>query len=268
MGEVDFTLDLPNQELVQRLTLPLTANYEKARRRVRGELTFEYTWKPAAKCSDDALLCGTLEVTVLNGEDLISIDWKGSCCSDPYVIVITYPQSPGELDGRVKPCWYRTETAPDTSNPRWDSKVTFDVNWTEAGSAQCMKADMTSLGSDGAAEEAGLSPNGRMGGTRKSVAVNGLADQQERKRTASNPKTPEQLMPELQAEINQLKNRVVPKLQGEMREIREDLSRIIEALRRTQNSDRKIDAKKRQEELSTSSTNPLVGLISAMPEQM
>merc|ERR1719491_960249 len=66
MGEVDFMLELPPKESViqKRMHCKLTANYEKARRKVRGSITFEYTWHPKEITSADTLLAGRLLINV------------------------------------------------------------------------------------------------------------------------------------------------------------------------------------------------------------
>lgn len=233
MGEVDFTLYMPVKEAVTsgKLTEVLTSNYEKARRRVRGTLTFEYTWKPAVEQSgSDALLSGTLEVVVVAGEDLISIDWKGSCSSDPYCVVIAYPQSP-PVDGKVEPVWYRTNTDWDTSNPKWNFRVSFDVHWTQAGTAHCMQADMRQIGSDPGVENSVIAAP-----PRKSMLVNSSQPSQqnvtpeltEKEKIATIQKT----VPELQEEIFQLQRIAVPQIRSQIVDVQQDLALIASTLRK------------------------------------
>jgi hypothetical protein len=237
MGEVDFTMDLPAKDpRSEKITCHLTPNYEKANRRVRGTITFEYRWRPAEKYNEDALLVGTLEVLVLQGSDLISIDWKDTCSSDPYCKIWAYPKSPEKTDGNVEPVCYRTDTVWDTSNPRWDFSASLEVNWTRAGTAQCMANDMREL-------ESGVEPVQGPGGRpsakkRKSMSfvgsVSGHLGKQtpvSQEQTANPVEEMNRTVPEIQAELLHFKDSIVPQLQSDMLEVKHDLHRIVEALK-------------------------------------
>jgi len=228
MGEVDFTLEMPEKEHVTRkITLPLTSNYEKARRRVRGVLTFEYHWRPAIdKIGSDALLMGDLEVNVMMGEDLIAIDWKGSCSSDPYCVVVAYPCSP-PADGKMEPVWHRTNTVWDTSNPRWNYKALFDVNWTRAGTANCMAADMRQIGHENVLQSSIVG-----GPNRKSVAQSAQAPQDLQPSEREKREIMQRLVPELQGELVHLQRLVVPQLRAQIQEVQQDLQLIVSILRK------------------------------------
>jgi len=239
MGEVDIILDMPTRDLLpdkedtftRRVTVPLDSNPEKARRRVRGQLTFEYTWRPTPvdKCSSDALLCGELKVTVLSGDDLIAIDWKGSCSSDPYCVVVAYPHSPptdGKVPGKVEACWHKSPTLQDTSNPHWNYTCSFDVHWTKAGSESCMAADMRQLGSKGV-EQSPISS----APSRKSTATSALSRPQAEMSDKEKSEQMRRIVPELQADILNLKG-WESKIEREIGDVREDLDMIITCLRK------------------------------------
>lgn len=245
MGEVDITLDMPEQEEVTgKMTVPLASNFDKARRRVRGQITFEYRWTPSLdhpktgvspviavhnvdKKDDDSisepdysLLTGKLEVTVLSGDELIAIDWKGSCSSDPYVVVIAYPNSPA-ADGHVEPLWYRSDTAENTSSPQWKFKAEFEVDWTKVGTQSCIAADMRQLGNGVENSPIAQAP------ARKSII--GLQVQEP---TESEKKEMlQKQVPELQEELDNLKYLVVPQISAQISDVQQDLELILQALR-------------------------------------
>jgi hypothetical protein len=235
MGEVDCLLEMPPKSSIhhRRCTLPLNANFDKARRRVRGQLTFEYSWRPTPldKCSPDSLLCGELEITVLEGEDLIAVDWKGSCNSDPYVVVVAYPQSPEPGDARIETSWYRSQTEWNAQDPRWNYKCSFDVHWTQAGTAQCMAADMKQLGNAGGEE----SPIARAP-SRKSQLIRELAVKSQKRddpqaREQEKVEMTQRLVPELQERVFHLENLVVPQIRGQIQDVQQDLNLIVATLR-------------------------------------
>jgi len=233
MGEVDTILDLPEKESVtNKVCLPLCQNLEKAQRRVRGQLTFEYTWRPGTtdkSSSEEALLAGALEINVISGDDLIAIDWKGSCCSDPYVVVVAYPRSPGP-DGKVEPVWHRTRTLQDAAAPKWNDKANFDVHWTREGTAHCMQADMRQCGTGDV-----------MSNTTTMSHRQGLAAFQP-KDTGEEPSDKEKQdimmrdVPALQDELTHLTDKVVPAISAQISDVQEDLKLILETLRRRQGS--------------------------------
>merc|ERR1711865_721907 len=93
MGEVEYMLDLdPNQPVqLQQIRIPLRSNNEKAKRKVSGTLTFEYSWQPRAKANPDEILAGALEIRIVKAENLMRIDWMKSGLADPYCSVIAHP---------------------------------------------------------------------------------------------------------------------------------------------------------------------------------
>jgi len=136
LGEVDCMLTLPPKaRFSEQRTLKVTPNFDKARRQVRGQLTFEYSWEPTLlKDSDDeALMSGTLQVRIIKGVGLQSIGWKGKgknaiASSDPFCIIVAHPHSPKE-DGTLEEAIQRTRMLENTTNPFWDETVNFDFLW-------------------------------------------------------------------------------------------------------------------------------------------
>mmetsp|Transcript_100775 Transcript_100775/g.284190 ORF Transcript_100775/g.284190 Transcript_100775/m.284190 type:complete len:752 (-) Transcript_100775:195-2450(-) len=143
MGEVDYRLTLTKDEEVSKklVQAPVTTNFDKAHRSVRGQLTFEYSWQPTSvkdmdDGKDEVLLQGSLEVVVIKAENLISIDWKGSGTSDPFCVVVAHPNSPNKEDVRV------LKKVENTTNPHWNATLHFDVNWTRSGADAGIMTDM------------------------------------------------------------------------------------------------------------------------------
>lgn len=251
MGEVAFELEVTrgSQEVVHRtFCAPLESNLEKARRRVRGVLTFEYTWTPDVSGSEleDALLFGKLEVTVVSGDDLIAIDWKGSCASDPYVVVVAYPKSPPE-DGKVEPVWYKSETEADTSTPAWNFKCDFDVHWTGIGTQHCMAADMRQIGTEEGLESSPVvsAPNRatQSAGRQSGIAVSGSNRPSGSGGMRASSMSPgveptekvklemmSRMVPELQDEVNYLQSYVVPSIKKQVSSVQKDLEEIVSTL--------------------------------------
>jgi len=256
MGEVNFKIETPPHETITRKhTMALTSNYEKSRRKVRGLVTFEYTWRPMPElCGPDSLLTGFLEVVVLSGEDLISIDWKGSCSSDPYVVVVGYPKSP-QSDGEIEPEFHKSQTMWDPVEPvRWDFKAEFQVHWTRAGTESCMAYDMKQIGeSSGSGEKSedikgsdfSLTARSSMRASMKKTSSS-IKDEGGIGGQLSNGHVPtqnaveltetqrEQLMarmvPELQEDIMKLTSFAVPKIKSEINMVHDNLEEICLAL--------------------------------------
>eukprot|EP00927_Polykrikos_kofoidii_P039270 TRINITY_DN33692_c0_g1_i1.p1 TRINITY_DN33692_c0_g1~~TRINITY_DN33692_c0_g1_i1.p1 ORF type:complete len:830 (-),score=131.13 TRINITY_DN33692_c0_g1_i1:58-2547(-) len=132
MGEVEVLIDVPSDEAVTRLydRVPIMANHAKARRRVRGHLTFEYSWQPRGKedYSTGCSLSGLLEIRVIEGVNLINIDMRGPEYSEPFCCVIAHPYAP-DKDGTISEVKRRTRKVCGTLSPKWDDKVNFDVHW-------------------------------------------------------------------------------------------------------------------------------------------
>jgi len=146
LGEVDVMLTLPREHPIRerRQTEPLSVNFEKARRQVRGTLTFEYSWEPDTRRDTNSLLSGDLEVTMLSAEHLLNIDWKGIGATDPYCTVTVYPNSPDE-NGKVIPVTVRTDTLYDALHPVWDEPMRFKMNWTQDGAKNAVAEDMKDI---------------------------------------------------------------------------------------------------------------------------
>jgi len=239
MGEVDVSMtDLEPKEFIQKtLTMPLTMNMDKARRRVRGTLTFEYIWRPNSDKADldpkaGPELHGELEVIVHGAADLITIDWKGCCDSDPYVNVITYPCGPGP-DGMLHPKCQKTRTVLNTSYPSWNDSFKFNMHWTKAGAESCMAADMRNLDSGHATEAAATEGVGHIPGTsigRKSLRAPQailppeLTDDQKEELLHD-------IVPSLQEDVATLRE-VVPQIQSSIKEVKRDLQLIASVLRK------------------------------------
>eukprot|EP00747_Dinoflagellata_sp_TGD_P165303 gnl/TRDRNA2_/TRDRNA2_186395_c0_seq1.p1 gnl/TRDRNA2_/TRDRNA2_186395_c0~~gnl/TRDRNA2_/TRDRNA2_186395_c0_seq1.p1 ORF type:complete len:732 (-),score=128.69 gnl/TRDRNA2_/TRDRNA2_186395_c0_seq1:168-2363(-) len=220
MGEVDFKLDLSAEQVLRRReTQPLVENLSKGNRCVRGSLTFEYSWRSRNLVKSNTLLAGTLELTVLNAERLISIDWKGSCMSDPFCVVIAHPHSPSE-DGDIEEVSQRTMTVYDQRHPTWNETMTFEFLWNEeVGIENKVKQDMRTC--------------------------SGLLEKDEHSSGQAAPVTHEKVVrleeahseilktdiPELQADVVALK-KVVPQVQKDISDIRSDLALILEAVQK------------------------------------
>lgn len=230
MGEVEVVLDMPDNETVtKKITAGLVPNYEKARRRVRGNLTFEYTWTPSS--IPTALLAGSLEVNVISGDDLISIDWKGSCSSDPYCVVVAYPRSPGPL-GNVEPVWHRSVTVWDTSEPKWNEKSSFEVHWTKIGTANAMAADMRRSSSENGMSN---SMSHRKSKAQREKEEDEDDDDMSNLSEECSDKEKKKLMcsmvPDLRRELTHLQKKVVPQISTQICDVQKDLQLILAVLR-------------------------------------
>lgn len=212
MGEADFQLDLPTEEPIEkRKTVALRGNPEKARRRVRGFVSFEYKWTPGK--SSDALIAGKLEVKIVSGHDLISIDWKGSCASDPYVKVIAHPQLLS--DGHLVPVVRKSEAQWDTSDPKWDFPCEFDVNWSKVGTEKYMANDM---------RRAGDANDVKTKDPLKEKGIDPVEHERQMQLT--------HMVPRLQGELAELQHSVVPEIRQEMQDVKQDLLDIVAILRK------------------------------------
>jgi hypothetical protein len=242
MGESVVDLHMPLRQMHhERRVCELSQNDDKARRRVHGSLTSEYTWKPHldmySHSGDEhrhALLpgehhhyeweaFGSLEIKVVSGHDLISIDWKGSCASDPYCVVVAYPESPN-LDGLHR-TEERTPTVKDSSDPTWDFQVpTFEIRWTEAGTRQCLAADMRDLDNVIDSKSApSVAPVPPLRVRRDSKPQHEAAEKEKLELL-------EQMT--LQEEIHHLRREVVPDIHNSIFDVKKDLRLIADALRR------------------------------------
>lgn len=222
LGEVDFTMELPPGEpLKRRCSQPLAANREKARRKVSGRLTFEYSWEPRTKSHPDGVLEGRLQVTVVKAEDLLNIDWKGSGVSDPYCLVIAYPTI--ATDGSIDTVTHRTETIMDSTNPSWDQTVHFDVCWTRDASQNGLVAEMRHISRE-------ISKRGQCHDRNDVVADAGGAV-----RAAVTVSQHAKVLPQLREEVERLKE-TVPRLHKEIGEAERDMQLILHALKSRRHS--------------------------------
>mmetsp|Transcript_153012 Transcript_153012/g.281613 ORF Transcript_153012/g.281613 Transcript_153012/m.281613 type:complete len:758 (+) Transcript_153012:326-2599(+) len=228
MGEVDCKLDLPPREHIiqKRMHVPLSHNFEKARRRVRGTITFEYTWHPQDGRDTDTLLQGSLEIYILHGDGLISIDWKGNFSSDPYCIVTAYPESPGE-NGQVEPKIFRTKTLEDTCYPEWNGRFHYDVNWTRAGADRTRALDMMALSGNPTNTNSSSFLTTQATSTTMSASTETALNSEE---------IYEELLPELRDEIRNLRTITAPQLKREINDVHQDMQSILNALRKRPSS--------------------------------
>lgn len=232
MGEIDCTLEMPErEEKQQRVTLPLCDNEDKARRRVRGAITFEYDWKPAnIKGTEGVLLAGILKVKIISAEDLIAVDWKGGCESDPYCMLWAWPQSPSE--GRhLEPQMRKTPTQWNTSCPEFNETVEFQVHWSKDGTDRCMRADMKQIGISDTNLIAAQQPVAGSIPRPSRTSLNVTATQ-----TLSEPTDEEKKaalmkwVPELQDELRCLQRVEVPDIRRQISDVKKDLQAIVAAL--------------------------------------
>mmetsp|Transcript_66821 Transcript_66821/g.196143 ORF Transcript_66821/g.196143 Transcript_66821/m.196143 type:complete len:776 (-) Transcript_66821:38-2365(-) len=245
MGEVEARIELqPNVAVSKRrVVAPLVMNRDKARRKVSGRLTFEYSWTPTSKSDAEVLLVGKLDVTILKAENLLNIDWKGGV-SDPFCIVTAFPFSPIHLDAEIPEVPKRTPTVSDTLYPKWDHTMSWDFLWTHA------RMDTSVDMSKGPA--GGRSNGGSAQPKRSATGVSQVAPGTDSQPPNNRPTPPLQgaggaamtnlrpesrlellrrTVPELQDEIGKLKG-VVPHLQAEIRDVRRDVQLILSALKR------------------------------------
>jgi len=223
LGEVECSLDLrPAEPVRQRcVQVPLAANEEKARRKVRGSLTFEYSWQPATKGrTDDMLLMGRLEVTVQRAHNILNIDWRsGSHYSDPYCVVVAHPHSP-DKDGTMLEATERTRTVHNTVSPCWDETVAFDIRIARAG------------------PESGINTQDKDVGRQATIRRGRVARRGSRSHAGDQQRLPEsraealrQTVPRLWEDVDRLK-RTVPLIQEELAGARQDMQLVLAALAR------------------------------------
>lgn len=227
MGEVAYTLDLNPAKKVEKkgLTVPLSPNYSKARRKVRGSLTFAYSWQPVIKTDPDKLLQGRLDITVVGADSLLSIDWKHFRSADPYCIIIAHPHSPGE-DGCISDVVKRTRTVFNTIAPRWNETLSFDVCWMRDASKLGLVADMKRMFP--------LSKTGES--TSKWSRCKKAAGPQQNTQgdtDTSDPSAEAKLLhrtvPQLREDVTELKS-IMPRLQMEIGSVRRDMQLVLAAL--------------------------------------
>mmetsp|Transcript_24703 Transcript_24703/g.65279 ORF Transcript_24703/g.65279 Transcript_24703/m.65279 type:complete len:656 (-) Transcript_24703:77-2044(-) len=257
MGEVEARIKLePNIPVVkQRMEAPLVMNRDKARRKVRGKLCFEYSWTPKTKLDAEAtskdpvaLLAGRLDVTVLNADNLLNIDWKGGV-SDPFCIVTAFPFSPAHQDADIPEHPQLTPTMPDTLAPRWEHTMSWDFCWTRVGTDASLEAEMRTVTCiNGGPPQPKRSPSGLLpvgpAGTDSPPPNNqptpplplpkqlsGAGSTGLDLRPESQLELLRRTVPELQDEIGKLKV-IVPHLQAEIRDVRRDVQLILSALKR------------------------------------
>jgi len=146
LGEVEYMLEMgPHIPVTnQRVRMPLSGNPDKANRKVKGFLTFEYSWTPHTMTNPDALIQGKLHVRVIQAEKVVSLDPKGPKALEPYCIVIAHPRPPNEA-GQLTEVMQRTRAVVGTASPWWDEVVSFSMCWTKAESDYGMVTDMKSI---------------------------------------------------------------------------------------------------------------------------
>jgi len=144
MGEVNVQLDLESEPTTSEwLCCRLHSNTLKARRKVRGYLTFKWDWQPTERLLLDAdyLLSGRLTVKVQKATQLIGVDWHSPVSCDAYCSVIAHPHSQSE-DGKIIAVAQHTPTQPDTIDPVWDASLSFEMNWTRTNAEITLANDM------------------------------------------------------------------------------------------------------------------------------
>jgi len=217
MGEVEAVLDLPPKNTVtkRRVKAPLVANMAKGRRNVRGRLTFEYSWTPLFQPGTDAVLSGTLEITIESAEHLVNIDWTGSSLSDPYFVLLACPQSPEPSgDGAIIEVRQRSVTITDSIDPVWNAYFRFEVLWLQAG------IDMRKKNGPASPSLRQVAAGQEGDSARKGAGIDWLRDSDD---------DVIRVLPEIQDRCAQLKSEV-PKIQNAMLEVRQDLQSILTAL--------------------------------------
>mmetsp|Transcript_14790 Transcript_14790/g.42397 ORF Transcript_14790/g.42397 Transcript_14790/m.42397 type:complete len:320 (+) Transcript_14790:2-961(+) len=148
MGEVTIMLDLPfDQPVTKTERLRLEQNSDLVKRSVSGFITVRYEWTPNRKAisAQDLLhlhqpsggvfeLYGTLKLTLVSAERLINLEFaKKNGASSPYCMVLCYPVSP--VSNELRPCVWRSPTAPHSLNPHWDATRSFEFAWSKPESS-------------------------------------------------------------------------------------------------------------------------------------
>jgi len=233
MGEVETFLDLTERCKNRKVIEPLTANFAKAHRNVTGLLTFEYSWEPNALSGPDVLVNGKLEVRGVKADNVISIDWKGGCLSDPFVKVIANPGPPSKDATSAKSGIQRSKTVHDTTCPQWDEIFTFEILWRQAATemlqVDAMKQSIMpktlsksrTFGTSQHGSDETDDPSGGM----EDFANAGALTPESRSELCRNT------IPDLQMEIGRMKT-ALPQLQTEIVDIRRDVQLIYTALKR------------------------------------
>mmetsp|Transcript_4532 Transcript_4532/g.12821 ORF Transcript_4532/g.12821 Transcript_4532/m.12821 type:complete len:789 (+) Transcript_4532:99-2465(+) len=142
LGEASCVLDLPPSEAIagRRIAAQLRPSPMGARRRARGQVSFEYSWSPTRRSDEEALLLGRLQVHAIRADGLEGIDWSGGV-SNPYCVVVAKPRSSD--DGRPTREARRTQTLLGTTSPSWAScRLSFDFCWTQAGADVAFRTGM------------------------------------------------------------------------------------------------------------------------------
>jgi len=260
LGEVEYLMDLPADEAVtRRCCNPLTANHEKARRKVSGMLTFEYSWQPVTHTLPDAVLQGRLEVKVVKAESLLNIDWKGNGVSDPYCIVIANPNSPSDLDGILTPVRERTKTIWDTTKPVFNETVSFNVCWTKEESKAALVADMRQISREISKPIVfSLSGSARTSRLNPSVGRVGSVISKQSDKTPVSEVDVNQAIPTLEGEVERLKTSM-PQLQREISQAQRDMQFILNALRSRRQQSSCWASESTRAAFSTGSLSPGVG---------
>mmetsp|Transcript_45816 Transcript_45816/g.97873 ORF Transcript_45816/g.97873 Transcript_45816/m.97873 type:complete len:736 (+) Transcript_45816:117-2324(+) len=140
LGEAKLELQLPpDREVTEVRTMALGENYDMVKREVTGTVTFRYTWTPYILMddggktqglgADEYALRGELLLTIIGTRGVLSLKaGTANIGSSPYCMVYLYPTAP-EHTGALKPCIWRTPTAKDTVNAKWDASHSFQYSW-------------------------------------------------------------------------------------------------------------------------------------------
>eukprot|EP00930_Biecheleria_cincta_P045314 TRINITY_DN31246_c0_g1_i1.p1 TRINITY_DN31246_c0_g1~~TRINITY_DN31246_c0_g1_i1.p1 ORF type:complete len:780 (+),score=122.29 TRINITY_DN31246_c0_g1_i1:88-2427(+) len=230
LGEVEFKLNIDpweprHHEVVKA---PLTPNWKKAKRRVSGTLTFEYSWTPRVekdlKDIDGHILArGTLEVCRFRATDLLNIDYKEAGLADPFCVVRANTGKPkGDVDV-VQTCC-ATDVVWDTCDPVWSGSMSFDFLWYKVVDAVIEDLRRT------------MSQN-----QKKRHTSPCLVRRSDRPAATQGDATEvpadviQRVVPELQRSLGQLSSSV-PKLQADLQDVRQDMQLILETIRRRRSS--------------------------------
>jgi len=134
MGEAQLELDLPpDRPVFKEMRLTLCDNPRIVKRRVTGSILVKYDWRPTspdkpAVSKDPAAspLQGTLEVSVLEGRNLINLHCAGGT-SNPYVTIMCFP-SYSDFTGPQAFFW-RMPTLRNKLNPLFHMSCSVDFDW-------------------------------------------------------------------------------------------------------------------------------------------
>jgi hypothetical protein len=134
MGQVRLDLNLPvKSKYSAEMTLKMQPDLDTVNRDVTGQIKVKYTWTPevSADVGENAALKGTLTLTILSAQNLLNLNLgKPHCSSNPYCMVLYYPDSP-EFNGESAPCprVWRTPVIVNNIAPQWNCSRSFEYGW-------------------------------------------------------------------------------------------------------------------------------------------